>query len=240
MSLQGLISGSLISYPADGTKFYGAKAGTYKISFDSGTVSGPSGGSKAMSNTLKGIEANFVRSVFVWVSDIRAKISIGGNILPSLQQPNFIIQGILFQEMTIEFPDSMIPVDDFAFQVIASDKDIFPLNISNLVGSFTPDTYSGNTGDAYATVKDIYALGYGNIVFQTFNLDGANALDVQVESSEDGVNWAPEQGYPVTPLAAGDSDIFSDGVKHAYYRIQVKSHAAGTPAAYLIAITLVR
>ncbi|MDE1867137.1 MAG: hypothetical protein KGI08_05445 [Thaumarchaeota archaeon] len=225
-----LDSGNLISFPKDGTKFYGAQAGVYSIDFDSGQVIDPSGSPHPMSQSLSDIQKNYVKSVYVWVSDIRAQISIGSNKLPSLKTPSMVIQGIRFEQMQIIFPSGMIPPNDFGFQIIASDQDIFPLGFNLQDDTHIPTPLTGNAPATYGVSKNIFAAGFKNIVFITFNTDPTNAINVEVQASEDGVSWATEQGYPVT-IPAGDYNVFSGTVNHAYYRVLLETNVVGqTPA----------
>jgi hypothetical protein len=239
VNLPDFTTANSISFPNDGTKFYSALAGTYQLDFEQGTVTDPNGKSTPMSSSLMKLQEQFVKSLYVWVSTVAATIKIGNNILPQMQQNAFIISGIGFNTMSITFPGNRTPVNDFAFQVLATDSPVFPYDVSTLIGNYAPPALTGNAPDAYGVAKDVLALGFSSIVFQIFNTDPAHILDAEVQGSEDGQNWVTEQGYPLT-IVAQAQDVFADQIKHAYYRVLLKNDTAGQAVPFIVATALMR
>lgn len=217
------LSTQIISYPKDATRKQGALSGRYVLDFENGLVTAPDGSTEEMSNDLKKIGSNFARSVFITVSTVDAKIKIGQNQLPQSHQLTYVVQGIGFQDMVIEFPVDRTPLNDFSFAVMASDSNIFPVDADVLVGFHNPTPQTGDTGAAYVTIFDFLFTGYSQIEIITENTGGVNTIFVKIQVSEDGVNWIDHQGYEKS-IAINDSDIFSSSVKHKYYRIQVKNN----------------
>ena len=217
------LSTQIISFPKDATRKKGAKAGRYVLDFENGLVTAPDGSTEEMSNDLKKIGSNFARSVFITVSTVDAKIKIGQNQLPKSHQLTYVVQGIGFQDMVVEFPTDRTPLDDFSFAVMASDSNIFPIDADVLVGFHNPTPQTGNTGAAYVTVFDFVFTGYSQIEIITENTGGVNTILVKIQVSEDAVNWVDHQGYEKS-IPVNDSDVFSSSVKHKYYRVQVKNN----------------
>jgi len=225
----------MIAYPKDGTKKNNAIAGTYLFDFDNGKVTDPNQQTTDMSNNLKKLQKDFVKSVFIFVSTQDAIIKVGNTVLPQRQNLAWILNQFHFTQMSITFPSGRTPSSNFGFQVVASTEDIFPLNVNNLSQIFTIPTITGNCSASLATLFDILSSGFGQIVIATENTDATNSITLHVQYSEDGVNWFDYQGYPVT-LAVGDTDNFAASVQHAYYRVYAVG-VAGTPS-YLISATL--
>jgi len=221
------LSTQIISFPKDATRKQGAKAGRYVLDFENGLVTAPDGSTEEMSNDLKKIGSNFARSVFVTVSTVETKIKIGQNQLPQTHQLTYVVQGIGFQDMVVEFPVDRIPLDDFSFAVMASDSNIFPVDADVLVGFHNPTPQTGNTGAAYVTVFDFVFTGYSQIEIITENTGGVNTIFMKIQVSEDGVNWVDHQGYEKS-IAINDNDVFSSSVKHKYYRVQVKNNSGSS------------
>lgn len=233
------ISSQLITYPSDGKRKTGAKAGRYLLDFEQGLVIAPDGTTEKMSNDLARIGKNFVRSCFIAVSTVDALIKLGQNILPKGQQLTYVINGIGFQNMEIEFPTDRTPKNDFSFLVIGSDSEVFPVSIDVLLATHQPTTQTGNTTDNYVTVFDILFTSYSQITLLIENTGGVNTMTAQVQVSEDGVNWVAAQGYPVD-VAINDANVFQSSIKHKYYRVQVKSKVAGSATSYRVQANLER
>lgn len=233
------LSTQIISYPKDGSRKLGAQAGRYVLDFENGLVTAPDGSTEEMSNDLKKIGSNFARSVFITVSTVDAKIKIGQNQLPQSHQLTYVVQGIGFQDMVIEFPVNRTPLNDFSFAVMASDSNIFPIDADVLVGSHNPTPQTGATVDAYTKVFDFLFTGFNQIELLIENTGGTNAMTVDVQVSEDDVNYVSAQSYPLD-VAINDANVFQSSVNHRFIRVQVKSKNAGLPTNFRVQANLER
>ena len=218
-------SSQLMTYPKDGNRKQGAKAGRWVLDFVNGLATDKDGNSEEISNNLVKIGKNFARSVFISVSTVDAIIKIGQNILPKFHQLTYVINGIGFEDVTIEFPTDRTPTDDFSFIVIASDADQFPIDADVLTGNHTPTLQTGTSVDAFTTIMDFLFTGYSQLQIISENILGVNELEITVQISEDGVNWVDSQGYPAT-IAVNDADIFQSSVAHRFLRVQIHAKVA--------------
>lgn len=228
-----------MSYPKDGGRKQGAQAGRYVLDFENGIVTAPNGDTEEMSNDLKKIGSNFARSIFIAVSTVDAKIKIGQNILPQSHQLTYVVQGIGFQGIVIEFPIDRIPVNDFSFMVIASDAEIFPIDLGTLIASHSPAVLTDTTTDAFVILEDFSFVGYNQVEMIIENTLGVNALTADVQVSEDGINFVSAQNYPLD-IATNDANVFQSSVSHKFIRVRVKSKTPALPTDYRVQTHLER
>ena len=220
------VSSQLITYPADGNRKQGAKAGKWVLDFSQGLAVDRDGDSEAMSNNLFKIGSKFARSLFLSVSTTDVTIKIGQNILPKSQQLTYVINGIGFEDVTLEFPTDRTPLDDFSFIAIASDSPVFPIDADVLRGTHTPTVQTGTTVDALTTVFDFLFQGYTQMQIITENILAVNELEVNIQLSEDGVNFVSAQSYPLT-VAVNDFNTFQNSIAHKFIRVQIHAKLAG-------------
>lgn len=228
-----------MSYPNDGSRKLGAQAGKYILDFANGLVVAPNGDSESMSKSLSQIGSQFVKSCFVTVSTVDAIIKIGQNILPKSHQLTYVINGIAFETMEITFPSDRTPLNDFSFAVIGSDALFFPLQADSLVGFHTPSVKTGNTTNAYVTIVDFLFTGYSSseIIIENTHATFIMTLDVQV--SEDGVNWVSAQSYPLD-IPALNFNIFQNTIRHRYIRVRLITKTNPDHATYRVQLNLER
>jgi len=238
MSLQ-FISSQLMTYPADGSRKKNAEAGKYTIDLANGLVTSPSGVSESMSTSLSVLGKNFAKSFFITVSTVDALIKIGQNVLPKSHQLTYVISGIATEIIEITFPNDRTPLDDFSFGIIASDAEIFPLQIDTLLGFHNPDAKTGSTTDAYVTVVDFLFVGYSSSEIIIENTHATNVLTADVQVSEDGVNWVSAQSYPLD-ISALNYNIFQNSIKHRYIRVRVITKTSPNHATYRVQLNMER
>jgi len=227
------ISSQLMAYPSNGIRKQGALAGRYLLDFTHGLVVSPNGTNEQMSKSLATIGKQFCKSVFITVSTVDAKIKIGQNILPVGHQLTYVISGIAFETMEIEFPTGRTPANDFSFLVIGSDSDIFPISTDVLLAAHNPTPQTGNTGDAYVTVIDFSFRGYSQVELIIQNTGGANQMTADVQVSENDADWVSAQGYPID-VAINDANVFQSSVAHKFGRVRLKSKLAGNSTTYKV------
>ena len=233
------VSSQLMSYPSDGTRKLGAEGGKYIFDFVNGLVTSPLGSTESMSKSLVKMGKQFVRSIFITVSTVDVKIKIGQNILPKSHQLTFVVNGIAFDTMEIEFPVDRTPINDFSMAVIASDAEHFPLEADSLVGYHTPTAKTGSTTNAYVTIIDFVFTGYSSSEIIVENTDAVNALTCNIQVSEDGTNWVSAQSYPLD-IALTDFNIFQNSIRHRYIRVRLIDKVLNSHATYRVQVNLER
>lgn len=233
------ISSQLMAYPSTGIRKQQALAGRYILDFTQGIVVAPDGSNEMMSKALVSIGSKFCKSVFLTVSTVDAKIKIGQNILPVGHQLTYVINGIAFETMEIEFPIDRTPLNDFSFLVIGSDADIFPISTDVLLASHNPTTQTGTTTDNYVTIMDFNFRGFSQVEIIISNTLGVNVMMADVQLSENGVDWVSAQNYPLD-VAVNDSNVFQSSIAHKYGRVRLKSKVAGNATDYKVQANLER
>lgn len=233
------ISSQLANFPIGGERKQGAQAGIHVLDFANGLVKFPDGSQEAMSNSLGKMEKNFIRSVLITVSTVDAIIKIGQNVLPKSHQLTYVVNGINFENMSIEFPVDRTPLDDFSYLVIGSDSPVFPIDSDVLVGSHNPEAKIGTTTDAFVTIVDFNFVGFSSSEIIIENTLGVNIMTSNIEVSEDGVNWVSAQGFPLD-VPINDFTIYQNSINHRYIRVSVKSKNAGQATDYRVQLNLER
>lgn len=232
-------SSQLMSFPADGDRKKGAKAGKWTIDFSAGLATDADGNSEPLSKSLPELGKNFARSCFITLSTVEAIIKIGQNTLPKSHQLTYVISGIAFEQMTIEFPTDRTPQDDFSFAVIGSDSPVFPIQADSLIGAHNPTAKTGTTTDSDVTVIDYVFTGYTENELIIENTGGTNTMIATVEISQDGTNWVAHQSYPADVLP-NDFNVFASSVKHRYLRVRVKAKVSAAQTTYRVQLNLER
>ena len=233
------VSSQLISYPTDGSRKQGAQAGTYRFNFTEGLVVAPDGVTERMSNDLKKMGKNFVKSIFITTSSVDVVIKIGQNTLPKSHQLTYVVNGIAFEEMEITFPDDRTPINDFSFAIIGSDSQVFPIQADSLIGFHTPDAKTGSTTDAYVTIVDFLFTGYSSSEMIIENTHATNVMTADVQVSEDGTNFVSSQNYPLD-VPALDYNIFQNSISHRYIRVRLITKTPTVHATYRVQLNLER
>lgn len=229
----------IITYPRDGTIKTGVASGLWKFYFNNGAVLKPDGSDDFMSNNLEKIKDKRCRSALIFVSDARAKITIGATeVLLSGTQNYYVAEGIEFQSISIDLPTDAIPKDDFGLLVIGSTSPIFPLTIEKLISEYTPSKITAPTSaDAFATIFQGCMAGYDQVNGIFRNVGGANTLTLQVGYSTDGIFFNFDPAQNVLPLASTRITVTS---KWKFIQIQMKNTSAGLASTYELYSRLVR
>lgn len=104
--------------------------------------------------------------------------------------------------------------------------------------SYTEDTASGATVNAYADALDIDTRGTKSFSAVVKNTDGANSLDWRLRARPSNYSAGADEEIPECPgeetLAAGEKGLVELIKSYSRIKIQVKSTLAGTPADYTI------
>ena len=80
---------------------------------------------------------------------------------------------------------------------------------------------------------DFLFTGYSQLQVISENTLGVNELEVEIQISEDGINWVTAQGYPAT-IAVNDADIFQSSVAHRFIRVQIHARVAASQSDFRI------
>lgn len=232
-------SSQLMNFPKDGIRLQQAQAGIHSFDFVSGLVTFPNGDTQRMSNSLSKLGRQFVKSVFITLSTVDALIRIGQNVLPKSHQLTYVVNGIGFDHMSIEFPVDRTPINDFSYMVIGSDADVFPIDADVLTGSHTPSSKTGTSVDADTTIADFLFTGYTENEIIIENTGGTNTIVGTIEVSQDGVNWVAHQSYPADILP-NDFNVFASSVKHRFVRVRVKAKVSAAQSTYRVQLNLER
>lgn len=233
------VSAQLMTFPKNGIRKQGAKSGRWVLDFVNALATDKDGNSEEISNSLVKIGSQFARSVFITVSTVDALIKIGQNTLPKSHQLTYVINGIGFEDITIEFPVDRTPLDDFSFLVIASDASIFPIDADVLIGQHNPTPQTGTTVDADVVIFDFLFTGFNQLQLVIENTGGTNGLTATVEVSEDGTNFVASQGFPVN-IPFGDFNIFQNSINHKFISVKVKAQVPASQTTFRIQANLER
>ncbi len=228
-----------MTYPIDGVRKQDALEGKWKFDFALGIVTSPDGTTERMSNHLQNIKDQFARSCFISVSDANAKIKIGNNTLPANHVLNHVVSGLSFDSIEIDFPTGRTPTNDFSFVVIASNSPVFPLQIATEIVQHSPSSKIGTTTDAYVTLIDFLFVGYGQSEIIIENTLGVNVMTVDIQVSEDGVNYVSFQSYPLD-IPINDANVFQSSIAHKHIRVRVKAKVGGSQTDYRLQANLER
>ena len=86
-----------------------------------------------------------------------------------------------------------------------------------------------------------WATLFQKFLITTYNNDGSNSLDMQVQFSEDNSTWFAESGYAGSvTLAAGAFDAYASSIEHHFYRVVINSTSSGNSADFEIFYNFVK
>jgi hypothetical protein len=236
----GVAAGTVL--PA-GTEITGITSGQVELDFVAGTVTLPAGSptplTRPMQKNLNDLGLTQCQSIAVWCSDADAQIRIGSAVTLTDHQLTHIVNNYGFSTVSITIPANSTPDDtNQIFFMGSSDNWLgyaFP-KISHQRGKIDSASV-----DAVTVALSKHVGAYNQFIITTYNNDGANSLDMQVQFSEDGSTWFAESGYAGSvTLAAGAFDAYASSIEHHFYRVVINSTSAGNSADFEIFYNFVK
>lgn len=226
-----------------GTEIVGIASGAVFLDFVAGTITLPEGSTaplvRNMQKSLNDLGVNQCQSVGIWVSDADAICQIGSAVTLADHQLAHIVNNYGFSNITITIPPNSTPdATNQIFFVGSTDGWMgyaFP-KISHQRGKIDSASV-----DAVTTVLSKHVGAYNQFIITTYNNDGANSLDMQIQFSEDNLTWFAESGYAGSvTLAAGAFDAYASSREHHFYRVVINSTSAGNSADFEIYYNFVK
>lgn len=222
MSAQGL----LYSFPQGTDNRYDlAKSGRFSIDFTRGVLRSEDGSIRKEFQGFQDLKGN-VNSLLLFVSDADAEIFIGDNELIADHKLWHMFEGILINQITINFPSNKVP-DKFDIAFVASNELYMPYRPDLTLAHTKKDNTITGVQDAFIEILRLHVGCYDNFMFILKNQHGANALAWEVQASNDDVNYFTLKGITFANIAAGDYDFFETNKKHHFYRVRVKNTVGG-------------
>jgi len=221
----GKVTVAGVSQPA-GTEITGIVAGAVFLDFVAGTITLPAGSqvplTRPMQKNLNDLGLNQCNSIGIWTSDADSICTIGSAVTLADHQLSHVVNNYGFSNVTITIPDNSTPsATNQIFFVGSTDGWMgyaFP-KISHQRGKI--DSASVN---AVTAVLSKHVGAYNQFIITTYNNDGANSLDMQVQFSEDNVVWFAESGYSGSlTITAGNFDAYASSIAHHFYRVVINS-----------------
>ena len=228
---------------AAGTEIVGIASGAVFLDFVAGTITLPEGSTlplvRNMQKNLNDLGVTQCQSVGIWVSDADAICQIGSAVTLADHQLAHIVNNYGFSNITITIPANSTPdATNQLFFVGSTDGWLgyaFP-KISHQRGKIDSASV-----DAVTIVLSKHVGAYNQFIITTYNNDGANSLDMQIQFSEDGLTWFAESGYAGSvTLAAGAFDAYASSREHHFYRVVINSTSAGNSADFEIYYNFVK
>ena len=218
--------GSLLT-TSTGAEITAIGNGDVFLDFVAGTVTLPNGTVSNMNKNLNDLGLTQCNSIGVWCSDADAQIFIGSAVSLSDHQLNHVVCNYGFSNVRIHIPANSTPD--------ATNQIFFMASTDGWLGySFPRISHQAGIVQGTSTASNVVYLSkhvgaYNQFLITTQNTHGANSIDLQIEYSEDGATWFPDQGY-VTPVAiAGGGtnfDAFASEVEHHFYRVRIEDTVA--------------
>jgi hypothetical protein len=240
--------GSLLTTGINGTspageEITGIASGAVFLDFVAGTITLPEGSTlplvRNMQKNLNDLGLTQCNSVGIWCSDADTICQIGSAVTLADHQLAHIVNNYGFSNITITIPDNSTPdATNQLFFVGSTDGWLgyaFP-KISHQRGKIDSASV-----DAVTIILSKHVGAYNQFIITTYNNDGANSLDMQIQFSEDGLTWFAESGYAGSvTLAAGAFDAYASSREHHFYRVVINSTSAGNSADFEIFYNFVK
>ena len=236
----GIAAGTVL--PA-GTEITGITSGAVFLDFVAGTITLPEGSptplTRPMQKNLNDLGLNQCQSIGIWTSDADSICTIGSAVTLADHQLSHVVNNYGFSNVTIIIPANSTPDDTNQIFFQASTDGwlgyAFP-KVSHQRGKV--DSASVN---AVTTVLSKHVGAYNQFIITTYNNDGANSLDMQVQFSEDNTTWFAESGYAGSvTVAAGSFNAYASSREHHFYRVVINSTSAGNSADFEIFYNFVK
>ena len=236
----GIAAGTVL--PA-GTEITGITSGAVFLDFVAGTITLPEGSptplTRPMQKNLNDLGLNQCNSIGIWVSDADAICQIGSAVTLADHNLSRVINNYGFSNVTITIPANSTPDD--------TNQIFFMGSTDNWLGYAFPKVshqrgkIDSASVDAVTTVLSKHVGAYNQFIITTYNNDGANSLDMQVQFSEDGSTWFADSGYAGSvTLAPAAFDAFASSIEHHFYRVVINSTSAGNSADFEIFYNFVK
>ena len=226
-----------------GTEITGIAAGAVFLDFVAGTIKLPEGSTaplnRIMQKNLNDLGVNQCQSVGIWTSDADSICQIGSAVTLADHQLAHVVNNYGFSNVTITIPANSTPdATNQIFFVGSTDGWLgyaFP-KISHQRGKIDSASV-----DAVTTVLSKHVGAYNQFIITTYNNDGANSLDMQIQFSEDNLTWFAESGYAGSvTVASGAFDAYASSIAHHFYRVVINSTSAGNSADFEIFYNFVK
>lgn len=236
----GVAAGTVL--PA-GTEITGIPSGAVFLDFVAGTITLPEGSptplTRPMQKNLNDLGLNQCNSIGIWVSDADAICQIGSAVTLADHNLSRVVNNYGFSNVTITIPANSTPdATNQIFFMGSTDNWLgyaFP-KISHQRGKI--DSVSVN---AVTPVLSKHVGAYNQFIITTWNNHGGNALDMQIQFSEDGSTWFADSGYAGSvTLAAGAFDAFASSIEHHFYRVVINSTVTDSHADFEVFYNFVK
>jgi len=236
----GVTAGTVL--PA-GTEITGITSGAVFLDFVAGTVTLPEGSpaplTRPMQKNLNDLALNQCQSIGIWTSDADSIIQIGSAVTLADHQLTHVVNNYGFSNVMITIPANSTPDDTNQIFFMGSTDNwlgyAFP-KISHQRGKI--DSASVN---AVTTALSKHVGAYNQFMITTYNNDTTNSLDLQIQYSEDNVQWFNDDGYAtVVAVTAGNSDTWASEIEHHFYRVRINSTVTDASADFEIYYNFVK
>ena len=226
-----------------GTEITGIASGAVFLDFVAGTITLPEGSTaplvRNMQKNLNDLGVTQCQSVGIWTSDADSICQIGSAVTLADHQLAHIVNNYGFSNITITIPANSNPdATNQLFFVGSTDGWLgyaFP-KISHQRGKIDSASV-----DAVTVVLSKHVGAYNQFIITTYNNDGANSLDMQIQFSEDNLTWFAESGYAGSvTVASGAFDAYASSIAHHFYRVVINSTSAGNSADFEIFYNFVK
>ena len=223
--------GSLLT-TSDGEALKELTAGQLNLDFVNGTITRPNGVVENMNISLDAFGLNQCGSIGIWCSDADAQIIIGTNFVIADHQLTHVINNYDFSNVRIVIPNNSTPDENQVAFIASTDRE-FNYEINNY--AHDRDEITGTTTNSQVVYYSKHTGAYDSFYYTIQNTHGSNSLDVQIEFSENGVDFFPDQGYTTAvTVASGSYNAFASTNEHHFYRILLNSTSAGNHASFTI------
>ena len=226
--------GSLLT-TSSGDEIDGIGSGDVFLDFVAGTVTLPDGTVSNMNKNLNDLGLTQCNSLGVWTSDADSQIFIGSAVSLADHQLNHVVCNYGFSNVRIHIPANSTP--DATNQIFFMASTDGWLGYSFPRVSHQQGTVSNTSTNAQVVYLSKHVGAYNQFLITTLNTHGSNSIDLQIEYSEDGTTWFPDQGYVTAVAIAGGGtnfDSFASEVEHHFYRARINSTSSGNHATFEI------
>ena len=230
--------GSLFT-TATGTELSALASGDYFLDFLTGNITQPDGTVTQMNKNLNDLGLTQCNSIGVWCSDADATLFVGSAISLSDHKLSHVINNYGFSSVRINIPANSTPDNTNQLFFMAGTDGW--LNYAYPEIAHQTDKISGISSNTNTVVLQKHVGAYNQILITTSNTHGSNSLDVQIEFSENGVDWFLDSGYTTAVTVASNSyNQFSTEIEHHFYRVLLASTSTGNHATFDIIYNFVK
>ena len=230
--------GSLFT-TATGAELSGVTSGDVFLDFVAGTVTLPDGTVSNMNKNLNDLGLSQCNSIGVWTSDADSTIYIGSTVTLSDHKLSHVINNLGFSSVRISIPANSTPDNTNQFFFMAGTDGWLGYTYPEI--AHTTAKVSGTTTNTNTVYLQKHVGAYNQFLITTSNSHGSNSLDVQIEFSENGVDWFLDSGYTTAvTVPALSYNQFSSEIEHHFYRVLLASTSSGNHADFDIIYNFVK